>query len=148
MLYKRHNPTSENFTASPDKYPQKVFKDKPCKMCGSVFSPLAPSHLHCSDACSTRSQSSRYLERNYGITIDEYERMLEDQEHKCAICREEGFVMAEHHSMKLVVDHCHTKGDVRGLLCHNCNRALGLLKDNKQALKAAIVYLEGATTIQ
>ena len=55
--------------------------------------------------------------------------------------------MAEHHKMKLVVDHCHATGTVRGLLCHNCNRALGLLHDNTEVLLNAIKYLEGATTI-
>lgn len=42
----------------------------------------------------------------------------------------------------LVVDHDHTTGKVRGLLCHNCNRALGLLQDNKSYLQSAINYLK------
>lgn len=146
-MYACSNSTPENFTASPDKYPQRYFKDKPCKNCGTVFSPLAPSHLHCSEECSSRSHSNRYLERNYGINMDVYEQMLNEQNHLCKICGEEGFTMANYHSMKLVVDHCHSTGVVRGLLCHNCNRALGLLKDSKKALKTAIAYLEGATTI-
>lgn len=56
--------------------------------------------------------------------------------------------MAAHHKMKLVVDHCHSSGVVRGLLCHNCNRALGLLKDSTRNLESAIRYLEGAETIR
>jgi len=48
------------------------------------------------------------------------------------------------HSMKLVVDHCHEGGQVRGLLCHNCNRALGLLKDDVDTLQKAIDYLGGS----
>lgn len=55
--------------------------------------------------------------------------------------------MLNHHKSKLVVDHCHDTGIVRGLLCHNCNRALGLFKDKIEVLKNAIKYLEGATTI-
>ena len=54
--------------------------------------------------------------------------------------------MATHHKMKLVVDHCHKNGQVRGLLCHNCNRALGLLGDDIGSIKNCIEYLEGATT--
>ena len=85
--------------------------------------------------------------RNYNISYSTYLDMLQDQEHKCKICGGEGFVMAKHHKLKLVVDHCHTTGKVRGLLCHNCNRALGLLKDSRLALENALEYLEGATTI-
>jgi hypothetical protein len=55
--------------------------------------------------------------------------------------------MAKHHKVKIVVDHCHTTGAIRGLLCHNCNRALGLLKDDINVIKNAINYLESATTI-
>ena len=47
----------------------------------------------------------------------------------------------------LNVDHCHETGKIRGLLCHNCNRALGLFKDNVEFLERAILYLKGATTI-
>ena len=146
-MYARSNPTSENFTADPSKYPQGFFKDKPCRTCGTLFSPIAPSHLHCSDVCSSRSQTSRYLERTYNITIFDYEAMLDKQNHRCKICDGEGFIMnPKTHKVKLVVDHCHTTGAVRGLLCHNCNRALGLMKDNTQSLRVAIEYLEGATT--
>ena len=52
------------------------------------------------------------------------------------------------HNVKLNVDHCHITNKVRGLLCHDCNRALGLLKDNTSILSSAINYLqESATTI-
>lgn len=64
-----------------------------------------------------------------------------DQSGLCAICGGEGFTMKECHSLKLVVDHCHATGKVRGLLCHNCNRALGLLKDSSESLRCAINYL-------
>lgn len=56
--------------------------------------------------------------------------------------------MAEHHSGILVVDHDHKTGNVRGLLCHNCNRALGLMQDDVSILSHSIKYLEGATTIR
>lgn len=51
------------------------------------------------------------------------------------------------HSGVLVVDHDHKTGKVRGLLCHNCNRALGLLKDNKEIIQNCLSYLERVTTI-
>jgi hypothetical protein len=123
------------------RYPEGYFKPKPCRECGETFTPKAPSHLACSQTCADRMLSSRYLQRCYGITLRQYEKLRQNQENLCAICLREGFVMASHHKMKLVVDHCHTSGRVRGLLCHNCNRALGLLRDSDEVLRRAINYL-------
>lgn len=146
-MYALKNKPQSEMTANPSKYPQGYFKDKECRNCGTVFTPMAPSHLMCSQKCADRSIQSAYLYRSYKIKVDHYEEMLERQKSKCAICQGEGFTMAEHHKVKLVVDHCHKTGAIRGLLCHNCNRALGLLQDDTEALKRAIQYLEGATTI-
>ena len=129
----------------PSRYPQGFFKEKPCGECGKIFSPGAPSHKTCSQVCADRAYTSRYLERNYNLTLVGYEEMLTEQQGLCKICGKEGFCMAAHHKLKLVVDHCHTTGAVRGLLCHNCNRALGLLKDDPKVLQNAIEYLEKQT---
>lgn len=147
-MYLLKNKPQTEMTANPSKYPQGYFKNKPCRECGAIFSPMAPSHLTCSQKCADRMIQTRYLMRNYGIKLSDYERMLESQKNLCAICGGTGFRMAEHHKLYLVVDHCHTTGKVRGLLCHNCNRALGLLKDSKETLGNAIQYLEGAETIR
>ena len=136
-----------DMTANPNKYPQKNFKDKPCRWCAKVFSPIAPSHLFCSDYCKDRSYANGYYHSAYGLTIDEIEELIEQQNHLCAICNEEGFKMHQGVWTKLCIDHDHITGKVRGALCHNCNRALGLFKDDKQRLLSAISYLEGATTI-
>ncbi len=72
--------------------------------------------------------------RNFGITLDCYKRMIREQEGKCAICK----IMFE----GLNVDHCHKTGIVRGLLCDNCNLALGHFKDEPVLLEIAIVYLK------
>lgn len=148
MTYSNNNPKSEDYSATADKYPQKYFKDKNCRSCGKTFTPIAPSHLYCSDKCSDIGYSDSYLKRVYGISWNRYQELLSNQNNVCAICKEEGFLMdPKRHKLKLVVDHCHSTGVVRGLLCHNCNRALGLLKDSKENLSSAIQYLEGATTI-
>jgi hypothetical protein len=59
--------------------------------------------------------------------------------------------MRDHHRQRLVVDHDHDTGAIRKLLCHNCNRALGLFKDNIDVIRRAADYIEehreGATTI-
>lgn len=149
MEYITRNKSKEEQTAHPSKYPQGYFKDKACSMCGEQFSPKAPSEHYCSEVCKNRGLQNRYFLRVYGISVDKYEEMFTEQVGLCKICETEGFVMdATRHKMKLVVDHCHKTGVVRGLLCHNCNRGLGLLQDSTKALQNAISYLEGATTIE
>jgi hypothetical protein len=75
------------------------------------------------------------LRRLYGITPEQYEAMLSEQGGTCKICNGKG-------RRRLAVDHCHSTGAVRGLLCGSCNKALGLMKDDPDRLKAAIKYLE------
>lgn len=78
-----------------------------------------------------------YLKSRYGITIDEFQAMQEAQEGVCAICREVCIQKA-----RLSVDHSHTTGKVRGLLCGRCNMGLGLAKDEADLLDAMASYLE------
>jgi Recombination endonuclease VII len=77
--------------------------------------------------------------KKYGITLDEYNSLLEKQGGKCAIC---GITREECKDKRaLPVDHNHETGHVRGILCHSCNRAVGLLKDSPTNLIQAAVYL-------
>lgn len=141
-VIERNKPKSEQ-TADASKYPQGYFKSKPCRWCSSEFVPNAPSEHYCSDDCKNIGLQNRYFVRTYGITVQDYEQMFEAQSGLCMICNTEGFVMNEkRHKMKLVVDHCHSTGVVRGLLCHNCNRALGLLHDDISRFERAISYLK------
>lgn len=84
--------------------------------------------------------------REYGLTVEEYAAKLAEQDHKCAICRTDnpdGEGQAAKRQLKsFAVDHDHESGEVRGLLCNLCNRALGFLQDNPVVVKAAWVYLE------
>lgn len=146
--YCLYNKTKKDQTGNPSKYPQGYFKDKSCRKCNTMFKPKSPSELYCSDLCKDIGLQDRYLLRTYGIDSSEYERMYKEQQGLCKICRNEGFVMDKsRHRVKLVVDHCHSSGAVRGLLCHNCNRALGLLQDDIDSLNRAVEYIESATTI-
>jgi len=81
------------------------------------------------------------LQRRYGITQQDYEVMIAEQNNQCAICNatEPG---GRHNRGYFVVDHCHTTGKVRKLLCHNCNTALGLVGDNTHILQSMIEYLQ------
>lgn len=83
--------------------------------------------------------------RKFGITLDEYNQMLKDQNGVCAIC---GLVETskDHRTQEvrgLAVDHDHSTGMVRGLLCTRCNTAIGLLSDDPKLLLKAISYLTG-----
>jgi hypothetical protein len=83
-------------------------------------------------------QRERNLKKSFGITIGDYERLLEKQGGVCAICG----VSACSSGRNFAVDHCHKSGNIRGLLCKFCNTALGQFQDSKQNLLNAISYLE------
>ncbi len=134
-------------TASPDKYPQGYFKEKGCKECGNLFTPQAPSQLYCCGECSSKGFTRKYLKKQYDITYEQYMEMYNKFEGRCHICKQIGFKIDINQKLDLAVDHCHTTGVVRGMLCHNCNRGLGLFQDNPSYLTTAVEYLERATTI-
>lgn len=97
-------------------------------------------------SCAKARSKQRNTRIATGVTQDQYEQMLAEQNHQCAIC---GRLHAESSPekwkrAKLAVDHCHGSGVVRGLLCHQCNVALGLMQDNPGLLRAAAEYLERA----
>jgi hypothetical protein len=147
MFNRKSHYSQKNMTAKPSKYPQGNFKTKDCRWCCEEFEPQAPSHLYCSDLCKDKSRTDQYYMKNYGVGLHELEMMLEEQDHLCAICHREGFKMHDSVFMNLNLDHNHKTKEVRGLLCHNCNRALGLFQDDTTVLTRAISYLQGATTI-
>jgi hypothetical protein len=76
----------------------------------------------------------------YGLSIERYSSMLSEQDGVCAICRQEPEVRKNRHG-KLDVDHCHSSGQIRGLLCNRCNMAIGLLRDDPLLAASASAYL-------
>lgn len=82
-----------------------------------------------------------YLRYKFGIEPKQYLQMVENQQGKCAIC---GYIAPENavRTDKLYVDHNHTNGKVRGLLCMNCNSALGHFNEDLTILKKAVNYME------
>jgi hypothetical protein len=77
-----------------------------------------------------------HLKRLYKITRVDFDKMLVDQLGCCAICKEQMTGFGEPN-----VDHCHATLKVRGLLCRRCNYVLGRIKDSKEILRSAEVYL-------
>ena len=75
------------------------------------------------------------LKKMFGISLAEYEEMLNKQDGKCAICRQVD------KNFRLAVDHCHTSKKIRGLLCSQCNRGIGMFKDKSELLERAAEYL-------
>jgi hypothetical protein len=80
---------------------------------------------------------NRQLKKRYGITVEDYNNLFEFQKGCCAICRKHQSQL----NVSLAVDHDHANGNIRGLLCFNCNSGLGRFKDNTDLLINAIKYL-------
>jgi hypothetical protein len=107
---------------------------KKCANCLSV-KPQEDFSLnnHCKDkvASSCRAcMKSKDLQKKYGITLEEYNHILKEQNYGCAICGKN-----KTNKRSLAVDHCHRTKQIRGLLCELCNTLLGKLGDNKKEIK-------------
>ena len=90
---------------------------------------------------NSTSVKSQYLRRNYGLSFDEFEKMLSKQNNRCAICGTDKPSKKKGRSKRFHVDH-DSSGNVRGLLCKSCNIALAEVEDNIHTLKSMIEYLE------
>lgn len=94
--------------------------------------------VQCKERWHARTETDRQASRayKYGITPEKFLEMLAEQDGKCKICGIEPTTQRGLH-----VDHCHTTGVVRGLLCHGCNVALGSMRDDPEILLKAVEYL-------
>lgn len=78
-----------------------------------------------------RSKRNSQLKKKFKITLFDYESLLEKQDNICAICRQPEDRRSRYGGIcRLSVDHDHMTGEVRGLLCHRCNMALGYVREN------------------
>ena len=85
-----------------------------------------------------RKRDIHYM-RKFGITLEDYTALLYSQGGVCASCgRKEEKGRYKH----MAVDHCHTTGKVRGILCSSCNRALGLVGDTSEGVRKLLKYIE------
>ena len=83
-------------------------------------------------------KKAKHLKALYGITLEEFYSKIEEQDNKCAICKTD---TPTGNGTHFYVDHNHETGQVRDLLCHNCNFVIGHSKENKEVLLAAVQYL-------
>jgi hypothetical protein len=78
------------------------------------------------------------LKRLYGITVEQYNEILTQQNGVCKICEN-----PPTEQFSLSTDHCHETNKIRGLLCNSCNNGLGRFKDDISLMERAIKYLKG-----
>jgi len=90
-------------------------------------------YLHKNKERKSIVSRSSHLRRKYGITLEDYNSMFRNQNGRCAICNRDG--------RELAVDHDHTTGKIRGLLCFSCNTSIGKFNDDISILKSAINYI-------
>ena len=114
-----------------------------CSVCKQEFpkETCVPSHYKEGVCISYRCKRCKYansIKSRYGITVDDYNAMLEFQGNSCFICSKH---IDDYDKDVFDIDHCHDKGHVRGVLCGPCNRGLGLFKEDKDALLRSIMYL-------
>lgn len=88
-----------------------------------------------------RRKRNSYYKMTYGISLNDYEEILQAQRNQCAICG----VALKSTGTHTHLDHDHHTGRIRGVLCTNCNRGLGHFKDNLSILEKAIEYLRNYT---
>ncbi len=82
------------------------------------------------------------IKRKFGITLEEYDAMVLAQHGVCAACGGPPGQNSKGKPIRLAIDHCHRTGRVRGLLCANCNVAIGMVDDDIEQLEALIRYLK------
>jgi hypothetical protein len=87
-----------------------------------------------------------HLRDRFGITLEHYDSLLASQNDVCAICNGPETAKRNGVIRRLSVDHNHSTGAVRGLLCQKCNSGIGYFRESAELLKAAITYLQTHTT--
>ncbi len=83
-----------------------------------------------------------HINRKFGISVEDYAGMLKKQKGVCAICGQPETMIRRGRVVQLSIDHCHDSGMIRGLLCNNCNKAIGCVHEDVEILQKAISYLK------
>lgn len=137
-------------------------KPKPCSGCGRTIPDEERTFgkRFCSEAChlkttlqpgnrrrsvawerrDPRGRLRNHIHHLYGMTLAQYDALLDQQAGSCAICKTK--VEDITHKKGIGVDHDHKTGKVRGLLCGYCNHGIGMFRDNPQLCQNAATYLE------
>lgn len=109
-----------------------------CKSCKAAYRKKNDQLPH-----NLARSKAYHFKNKYCISLEEYELLLQEQNNRCAICKQEESSLGRSGKiLPLAVDHCHLTGRVRGLLCKNCNISLGNMEDSVERLSSAISYLQ------
>jgi len=143
--------------------PQRNYGTASCCDCGIDFIRNASNHVRCHECSLEKKRAYRRMrhhktydrvsehKRKMGIKFGDreiYEKLFQSQKGLCAICDRPETNVKNGKIVNLSVDHDHATGTVRGLLCSNCNTAIGLLRDNPELLFRAIKFLEKSKTVK
>jgi hypothetical protein len=113
-----------------------------CKFCQSQYAKEVAPIKSARDlkryyADGRKAYLEKWYMRKYNISLSQYDDMLKKQNGVCAICKKQCSS-----GKRLAVDHCHSSGKIRGLLCAHCNTSLGKFNDSVELLTNAINYLK------
>ena len=135
-------------------YANRRVESKICQHCETPFQARSGKQRFCRPRCQgdawINKQDQQYLRtRHYtcllkkrGLTLEDYEMELQNQDYVCAICGSPETAKQNGTLRRLAVDHNHLTGSYRGLLCMRCNTAIGKFKDDIAIIRRAVQYLE------
>lgn len=105
--------------------------------------------IQCISCIKERNEKLRF-KRQYGLTLELYHIILEEQEYKCACCGTQIYKRIDSPSKKLTahVDHDHDTGRIRGLLCGTCNSGIGHLGDTQEGIERALEYVKQTVDVR
>lgn len=116
---------------------ERAYLKRNCVACGTKLDKATGGKKFCSRKCRDLERKLRTIPKPK-LAPTEYRRMLESQGVSCAIC---GTHATDCSKARLDIDHDHSTGKIRGLLCFNCNIGLGAFCDDTERLRKAIIYL-------
>jgi len=128
-----------------------------CEICNNTFYSRFSDAMYCSRTCANKARYVKYPAKYrkrvldvYGLTEDDYLKLLESQEFVCKICGKDETIVSPNtgYPYSLSVDHDHSTGAVRGLLCRHCNLVLGQVEKRPHIVAKCLEYLSETNSIR
>ena len=126
-----------------DFYKEPKHKDGVHSCCKICFCERTNTYKKQNQGKIGKANKDLHLRKSFGIKLEQYKKMLVEQKGVCAICGKQETRKYKSKIVRLSIDHNHKTGKIRGLLCHNCNMAIGHFEENIKFMLKAIQYLKG-----